>query len=236
MVDRADPPASDSIPDSAKFDRRTARLARGTMQGRSRIPLTPRFGFYLLAMLSLAASPVAGQETSDDSLFPTGGDEFEWEEERWPAPTRPISCRVRNFPPFLGFEFRFLTGYLAEIALREIRGPANRFLLRVAVNPVWPEAAEGVYFSRRFEVKEIAQDRRGAIQFSGSFAAGEGVYDVMWHLQDGFGRFCTARWTVEERPLEKGSRRCIDACSRQDRPLARLPVSRGNRDPPRPGR
>ena len=153
----------------------------------------------MLAMLSLAASPVAGQETSDDSLFPTGGDEFEWEQERWPVPTRPISCRVRGSRPFLGFEFRFLSGYFAEIPLREIRGPANRFLLRVAVTPVWPEAAEGVYFSRRFELEEIPQKRSGAIQFSGSFAAGEGVYDVTWSLQDGFGRFCTARWTVEAR-------------------------------------
>ena len=118
-------------------------------------------------------------------------------------PTRPISCRVRGFPPFLGFEFRFLTGYFAEIPLREIRGPANRFLLRVAVNPVWPEAAEGVYFTRRFEVPEIEESRSGAIQFSVSFATGEGVYDVMWHLQDGFGRFCSDRWTVEARRSKK---------------------------------
>ena len=175
------------------------------MQGRSRILRTPRFGFVLLAILSLAASPpVAGQEVSDGSpIFPAGGDTFEWEEERWPVPTRPISCRVRGFPPFLGFEFRFLTGYFAEIPLREIRGPANRFLLRVAVNPVWPEAAEGVYFTRRFEVPEIEESRSGAIQFSVSFATGEGVYDVMWHLQDGFGRFCSDRWTVEARRSKK---------------------------------
>ena len=169
------------------------------MQGRSRIPRTPRFALYLVALLSLTASPVAAQQASGGSLFPAAENEFEWEEERWPVPIRPISCRVRNFPPFLGFEFRFLTGYFAEIPLREIRGPANRFLLRVAVNPLWPEAAESVYFTRRFEVNEIAEDRRGAIQFSGSFAAGEGVYEVMWHLQDGFGRFCSARWTVEAR-------------------------------------
>ena len=174
------------------------------MQGRSHILRTPRFGFVLLAILSLASPPpAAGQAVSDGSpTFPPGGDTFEWEEERWPAPTRPISCRVRGFPPFLDFEFRFLTGYLAEIP-REIRGPANRFLLRVAVNPVWPEAAEGVSFSSRFEVPEIGQNRSGAIRFSHSFATGEGVYDVMWHLQDGFGRFCTTRWTVEVRRSKK---------------------------------
>ena len=174
------------------------------MQSRSRIPPTSYYGFVFLTLLGLTAlSPLAAQDRTDQSpLFP-GDDTFEWGEERWPVPSRPISCRVRNFPPFLGFEFRFLTGYVAEIPLREIRGPANRFLLRVAVNPLWPEAAEEVYFSRRFEVGEIAEDRGGAIQFSGSFAAGEGVYEVMWQLQDGFGRFCTARWTIEARRSKK---------------------------------
>ena len=171
------------------------------MQSRSRIPPTSYFEFVFLTLLGLTAlSPLAAQDrTGQSALFPADDNTFEWEQERWPLPTRPISCRVRGFPPFLGFEFRFLSGYIAEIPLREIRGPANRFLLRVAVNPVWPEAAEGVYFSRRFELEEIPQKRSGAIQFSGSFAAGEGVYDVMWRLQDGFGRFCTARWTVEAR-------------------------------------
>ena len=175
------------------------------MQSRSRIPPTSYFRFVFLALLGLTAlSPLAAQDKNDESpFFSADDDTFEWEDERWPVPTRPISCRVRNFPPFLGFEFRFLTGYVAEIPLREIRGPANRFLLRVGVNPLWPEAAEGVYFSRRFEVDEIAEDRSGAIQFSGSFAAGEGVYEVMWHLQDGFGRFCTARWTVDARRSKK---------------------------------
>ena len=175
------------------------------MQSRSRILRTPRFGLFLLAILGFTVSPaVAGQGASDGSpILPPDGNTFDWEEERWPVPSRPISCRVRGFPPFLGFEFRFLTGYFAEIPLREIRGPANRFLLRVAVNPVWPEAAEGVYFTRRFEVLQIEENQSGAIRFSGSFAAGEGVYDVMWHLQDGFGRFCSDRWTVEARRSKK---------------------------------
>ena len=90
-----------------------------------------------------------------------------------------------------------------EIPLREIRGPANRFLLRFAVTPVRPESGDRLNYSRRFETEEIGERRRGAIQFSGSFAAGEGLYDVKWLLQDGFGRFCSARWSVEAKRSKK---------------------------------
>ena len=188
----------------AEFLTRSECFARSFVQQRS--GMLRILGFYLGALLLATSNPMAcGQAVAQGGhpLFLTFPDSFEWEQEQWPTPSREISCRVRNFPPFLGFEFRFLTGYTAEIPLREIRGPANRFLLRVGVSPLWPEAAEEVYFSRRFEVDEISEIRRGAIQFSGSFAAGEGIYDVMWHLQDGFGRFCATRWRVDARRSKK---------------------------------
>ncbi len=129
-------------------------------------------------------------------------------QEEWPAPEHPITCRVRSARPFLSFEFRFLAGFIAEIPAREIRAPVNRFFLRVSINPIRPKAAAEVHFNRSFRVTVPDQDHRGSMRFRGSFAMGEGVYDVLWHLQDDFGRFCETRWRVDTR--RSGKDRSID--------------------------
>ena len=161
-----------------------------------------RSGVLFLSILGLFPDGrIAGQEAN--AFPPIFSDSFEYEQRQWPTPNREIACQVRNFSPFLGFEFRFLTGYMAKVPLREIYGPANRFLLRVAVTPIWPETAEGVYFSRIFATEEISGGQRGAMQFNGSSATGEGVYDVAWHLQDEFGRFCITRWQIHAKLSKK---------------------------------
>ena len=113
-----------------------------------------------------------------------------------------IRCRARAFKPFLGFEFRFLSGYLIAIPQRDLAGPANELLISVTVRPVSVEGREPVSLNREFQTRALP-DRRGVFELSGSLALGEGKYDIQWQLRDRFGRFCSQSWTVEAKLSRK---------------------------------
>ncbi len=113
-----------------------------------------------------------------------------------------IRCRARAFKPFLGFEFRFLSGYLIAIPIRDLAGPANELLISVTVRPVSVEGREPVSLNREVQRRALP-DRRGVLELSGSLALGEGKYDIQWQLRDRFGRFCSQSWTVEAKLSRK---------------------------------
>jgi hypothetical protein len=178
------------------------------MQRRS---VTLRFRFFSIFIVTLLSSTICIQADTQDGRLPPDGavPSSELKQEKWPGPRSALLCRVRNEPPFLSFDFRFLTGFIAEIPVHEIRSPFNRFFLRVSINPIWPKTAKEIHFNRRFRVNiPDNQDHRGSMRFSGSFAMGEGIYDVLWHLQDDAGRFCETRWRIDAR--RSGKDRDID--------------------------
>ena len=118
-----------------------------------------------------------------------------------PAPGE-IRCKARAFRPFLGFQFRFLSGYFVEIPVRDLAGPPNEFLISVTVRPISVEGREAVSFGQEFRTPAVP-DRRGTVEMSGSLALGEGKYDVQWQLRDGFGRYCSKSWTIEAKLSKK---------------------------------
>ena len=118
-----------------------------------------------------------------------------------PAPGE-IRCKARAFKPFLGFEFRFLSGYFIEIPIRDLAGPPNEVVISVTVRPVSVEGSEAVSFDREFRTRALPA-RRGTVEMSGSLALGEGKYDVQWQLRDRFGRFCSKSWTIEAKLSKK---------------------------------
>jgi len=144
-----------------------------------------------------ANSPAAPNSSADaippflDGTFP--GD--------LPTPGE-IRCRARAFRPFLGFQFRFLSGYFIEVPVRDLAGPPNELLITVTVRPISVEGREPVSFDREFQTRAIPP-QRGAVELSGSLALGEGKYDIQWQLRDRFGRFCSASWTVEAKLSKK---------------------------------
>jgi len=113
-----------------------------------------------------------------------------------------IRCRARAFRPFLGFQFRFLSGYFIEVPVRDLAGPPNELVISVTVRPISVEDREPVSFSREFQTRAIP-NRRGTVELSGSLALGEGKYDIQWQLHDRFGRFCSESWTVEAKLKKK---------------------------------
>jgi len=118
-----------------------------------------------------------------------------------PAPGE-IRCKARAFKPFLGFEFRFLSGYFIEVPIRDLAGPPNELVISVTVRPISVEGREPVSFGREFQTGALPS-RRGTVELSGSLALGEGKYDIQWQLHDRFGRFCSESWTVEAKLSKK---------------------------------
>ena len=113
-----------------------------------------------------------------------------------------IRCKARAFKPFLGFEFRFLSGYFIEVPIRDLAGPPNELVISVTVRPISVEGREPVSFGREFQTRALPA-RRGTVELSGSLALGEGKYDIQWQLRDRFGRFCSESWTVEAKLSKK---------------------------------
>ncbi len=123
-----------------------------------------------------------------------------------PSPTIPLKCKLHKFKPRLDYELRLFTGFWIEIPTKQLAGPETDWYVTLVVRPLSREGMEPIRSDQQVTMAEIPAKAKGLIEFSGSFAMGEGSYDVSWHLRDQTGRYCDVSWDVEAK-LSRGDRK-----------------------------
>ncbi len=123
-----------------------------------------------------------------------------------PPPTIPLKCKLHKFKPRLDYELRLFTGYWVDIPTKQLAGPENDWYVTLVVRPLSREDKEPIRIDQQVRTADIPANLKGSIEFSGSFAMGEGSYDVSWHLRDRTGRYCDVSWDVNAK-LSRGDRK-----------------------------
>jgi hypothetical protein len=142
----------------------------------------------------LAATGYA-QTVLDPSRLPATMREFQ------PQPNeRKIGCEVRPIQPELDFSFRFQSGWVMRMPLKQYSESRHRWYV---VTRVVPEGGEPVYLGSTLRLPAAIQKSgapKGAhAEVSGSYLLGEGRYTVHLRVGDETGRVCRAKWKVEAR-------------------------------------
>ena len=108
----------------------------------------------------------------------------------------PLQCEVRPLRPDLDFSFRFHTGYDVMLPLRQYRGPDHHWTVMLRVQP--DTVAAPVYLEDRLDLPNVP-DTDSYGQYSGSFLAGEGFYQISFLLVDDQQRGCRSEWQIRVR-------------------------------------
>ena len=156
-----------------------------------------------LCLLPLTAPQSYAQSRDKFVRFPTPQD------DRAPAfapPTTPLKCKLHKLKPRLDYELRLFTGYWIEIPTKQFAGPENEWYVTLIVQPLSKEGLEPTRVDEQVTTAAIPPKTKGSVEFSGSFAMGEGRYAVSWHLRDHSGRYCDVAWEVEGK-VSRGDRK-----------------------------
>jgi hypothetical protein len=148
----------------------------------------------LAVLLLLIAVSASGQTLANPTRLPEHWKTF----ERRP-PEKRLSCQIQPLQPQLNFGFRFQTGYVAEVPLRQYAGKGRQRW--AAVMRVTPESEERdpVWFVARMRLAAVPENTKVSAEFGGAFLVGEGKYRVEMLLVDDQERVCTKSWTIRAR-------------------------------------
>jgi hypothetical protein len=123
------------------------------------------------------------------------------------AGDRPLRCEVIPIPARLSFSFRFQTGYVVRMPLKQYTGPGHHWNLLMRVTP--EGGAQPFYLGSYTRLRNVPKtNARG--EFGGAYQVGEGRYAVDWMLADDQNRVCRKTWKIEakldarERSLKLG--------------------------------
>jgi hypothetical protein len=120
-------------------------------------------------------------------------------EARFLAQSNPpkLSCDVRSLSPSLSFGFRFQTGYVFHIPMKQYTGAGHRWRI---LTKVMPESGGGpVYLVSSLRLPGVIQKKQ-TIEWGGFYWVGEGRYRVDWTLVDDLSRVCSGHWNIEAKP------------------------------------
>ncbi len=147
-----------------------------------------------LCLLPLVATESYAQSRDKVVRFPPPQDD---RAPTFAPPTTPLKCRLHKLKPRLDYELRLFTGYWIEIPTKQLAGPENEWCFTLIVQPLSKEGLEPTRVDQRVPTAAIPPETKGSVEFSGSFAMGEGRYAVSWHMRDPSGRYCDVAWEVE---------------------------------------
>lgn len=174
---------------SARTTLHSSRLPNGVPSPESSI--FPRFGKYACTTAALILSTAAafGQSivepdavTAERKLFDT-------------APAEPLRCSIHSARPSLNYQFRFQTGYIADIPLAQFRGAGHRLIHHLRVTS---HGANPVYLTKTENLPEVPATKVEA-EAAGSFVTGEGAYGVDLLVEDDLHRSCRSSWQIQPR-------------------------------------
>jgi hypothetical protein len=123
------------------------------------------------------------------------------------AGDKPLHCEVIPVLARLSFSFRFQTGYVVRMPLKQYAGPGHHWNILMRVTPVG--GAEPFYLGSYTRLRNVPKTNAQG-EFGGAYQVGEGRYAVDWMLADDLNRACRKSWKVEakldprERSLKLG--------------------------------
>ena len=106
----------------------------------------------------------------------------------------PLHCEVIPVPARLSFSFRFQTGYVVRLPLKQYIGPGHHWNILMRVTP--DGGAEPFYLGSYTRLRTVPKTNAEG-EIGGVYQVGEGRYSVDWMLADDANRACRKRWKVE---------------------------------------
>ncbi|HEX4593250.1 MAG TPA: hypothetical protein VH157_03195 [Bryobacteraceae bacterium] len=110
------------------------------------------------------------------------------------ADDRSMHCEVIPVPARLSFSFRFQTGYVVRMPLKQYAGPGHHWNILVRVVP---EGGAAPFYLGSYTRLRNAPKTNAQGEFGGAYQVGEGRYAVDWMLADDMNRTCRKSWKVE---------------------------------------
>jgi hypothetical protein len=110
------------------------------------------------------------------------------------ADDRPLHCEVIPVPARLSFSFRFQTGYVARMPLKQYVGAGHRWNVLMRITPAG--GGEPFYLGSYTRLRNVPKTNAQG-EFGGVYQVGEGRYTVDWMLADDQNRACRKSWKVE---------------------------------------
>ena len=119
-----------------------------------------------------------------------------WKSFEKPPKEKRFDCSIQSVGPRLNFGFRFQTGYVVEVPLRQYAGLGRQRW--AAVLRVTPESdeREPAWFVTRMRMAAVPENTKAAAEFAGAFLVGEGRYRVDLLVVDDRERVCTRGWNI----------------------------------------
>ena len=118
----------------------------------------------------------------------------EWQDLQARKGDQKLDCRISPIKPQLNYSFRFQTGYVVQVPMRQYLGKGHWIATLFRVTPEEQERAP-VYFTTTARLPEVPKTNQVA-EFGGGFVVGEGKYRVDMLVTDNSGRVCTDDWKV----------------------------------------
>ena len=107
---------------------------------------------------------------------------------------RPMRCEVTPVPARLSFSFRFQTGYVVRMPMKQYTGPGRHWNILMRVTPAG--SSEPFYLGSYTRFRNVPKTNTQG-EFGGVYQVGEGRYYVDWMLADDQNRVCRKSWKVE---------------------------------------
>jgi len=142
-----------------------------------------------IAILLLASSSGFGQSIVDVSRIPP-----EWRDLGIRGDDQKLACQVTTIKPRLNYSFRFQTGYVIQVPMRQYLGKGHSIVTFFRVTPDEDER-DPVYFVSTVALPEVPKTNQVA-EFGGGYVVGEGKYRVDMLVTDNSGRVCAQNWKI----------------------------------------
>jgi len=107
---------------------------------------------------------------------------------------RQLHCEVIPVPARLSFSFRFQTGYVVRMPMKQYAGPGHHWNILMRVTPAG--GGEPFYLGSYTRLRSVPKTNTPG-EFGGVYQVGEGRYTVDWMLADDQNRTCRKSWKVE---------------------------------------
>ena len=110
-----------------------------------------------------------------------------------------LPCRVTPQQPHLGFDLKFTTGYVVQLAADSVVRGGDELRVLFRVRPVSGPDRKPTYFRQSFRTPSGSSEGGGKASFPGRFVVGPGQYEIDWLMRNRSGRVCSSHWTASAR-------------------------------------
>lgn len=146
----------------------------------------------LISILLAASAVLAGQQIIDPARREKAEAFF-----RKPENEAKLACSIRTLQPALSFSFRYQTGFLVEVPMKQYIGTGHSMSMLFRVTPK-EGGQDPVYMVSAIPLPNIPIPKNNSVlEFSAGFQVGEGEYNIEFMLLDDSERVCRQNWHIK---------------------------------------